>query len=356
VGLEYGGTLPVSAINVGLAASIGGLSAELAVVTAGLTSVELAAAGSVEVAFNEPNIPAIFATIEASNNPLEVAANVSAGSVTGVDVAADIGVELAFVEAQLAVAAAVTSTLGVGLESGSIAGFSYAGRAQGQGTKLEAATANGCGRRAASDQIQAVVIVSESFASWGAFSSGVHTNAPNAPPAAGTERLSYLGELGGGAWNTGVADLIKRLRLFVLNLEGQKSYLEASLELALGLNPPDVDALVSVGLDIVADFGVDGLIDNLVNVDADFDLATDSINLKISAIVDLITGLEAQLSAGGLSFWTYSGPISGLGSELRAALVDGLPNGSGPDAIAYGLVLFGEAPAMSVFGNIFKVS
>jgi hypothetical protein len=357
VALVHAGTLPVSVINVGLAASVPALAAELAILEADLTSIGLASAGDLEVSFDFPPNPIGAAlAIAASNNPLEVAANIAAGPIAGTDLSLEVAAELAFVELQLGVANTVSSSLGAGLESGDIGGFSYAGGALDYGRTLSAATAPGFGTFAPGTTVQAVVIACEDFSAWASFSEGCRTNAPATPAATGDARLAYLGELGGGEWNTGVADVMRRLRFLLLDLEGQKSTLEAQLEFSLGLGSIDADFLVDTGVEIVAELGIDGLLENMVEVNADFDVALEGGQLKIDAVLALIADLNSQLSAGGLSFWTYSGPAGTLGAALHTELVNGLPGGSGPNAVVYGLTLVGAPPAMATFGNIFKVT
>jgi hypothetical protein len=222
--------------------------------------------------------------------------------------------------------------------------------------ELEGATETGFGRTAADAQIQAVVIATESLAGWQAFSQSVNTNGTANTPATTAARLAFLGELSGRRWNSGVATLAADLDLLVADFRGRKAGLEASALVAVGLNLPDVSVVVDAGLSIVADIGIDGLLDNMLNVSADITGAIGSVTAQIDAVLSLSASIAAQLSAGGLTFWTYSGTASGLGAALKAELAGGIPGGSGPRAPAYGLALAGTPANMTIFGSIFKTS
>ncbi len=355
--LQLAGVLPVSAINVGLVAAVGGLQAEVTKLTADLSELTFGLIAQAQVTLDFPPNPlSIAANITAGLNPLEIAAgllptNVLAG---GIDASLESTIELGVVSIQISAVQQITIPLGIGLDAGGIAGWSYSGPAQGYGIELERATARGFGRFRATDQIVGVVIATESFASWGAFSQGVNTGGSGSIEATEDATLNYLGALNGGQWNTGVATLIARIRLLLDELRGIKAALQAQIQVSLGVNLPDVDVLLDAGLDVVADLGIDGLIDNLINVQTDFGAAISGIEAKIELLLDLIADLSLQLSAGGLAFWTYSGSAAGLGAELRTAIEDGVPSGSGPGASCYGLVLAGTAPSMTAFGTIFK--
>ncbi len=358
MGLARAGSLPVSAINLGLAASVGGLSAKLAKLQADATKLTAALAGQVEVALDFPPSPAAFAgPLGIALDPVELAAVLTPAAMTGAssDLSLEIAADLAFVTAQLEIAQALQTTLAVGLSAGGIAGWSYSGPALAFGSELERATRGGFGTTAAATQIQAVIIATESLASWQAFSQSVETGG-TADQAASAARLRFLGELAGSRWNSGVATLAADLDLLVADFRGAKAGLEASADLAIGLNLPDPSAVVDAGLSIFADVGIDGLLENMVNVQADVTGAISGVTAKIDAVVTLTAEISAQLSAGGLTLWTYSGAASGLGEALRLELANGIAGGSGPNAPAYGLALAGSLASMSLFGSILKVS
>lgn len=354
------GSLPVSAINVGLAASISGLTAKVSKLQADLTKLTPALAGQVEIAADFPPSPTMYAgSLTAALNQLELAAVLNPANMAGAsaDLSADLAADLAFVTAQLAIVESLQAAFTAGLEVGGVAGWSYSGPAAGFGSSLKGATENGFGRTAADAQIQAVVIATESFAGWQAFSQSVNTNGTaNAPADVQAARLAFLGELSGAKWNAGVAALAASLDLLVADFRGQKAGLEASARVAVGLDLPDVSAVVDAGLSIVADVGIDGLLDNMLNVSADLTGAIGGVTAQIEAVLALSSSIAAQLSAGGLTFWTYSGTASGLGAALKAELAGGIPGGSGPRAPAYGLALAGTPANMTTFGSIFKTA
>jgi hypothetical protein len=354
------GTLPVSAINVGLAASLGGLNAKVAKLQADVSALSPLVEGQAQLALDfPPNIVGYTATLAASNNPLEVAAALSPAAVTanGVDTNIELVAEGGFIEGQLAIVGSLSASLGAGLNAAGIGGWTYAGRVGGCGELLTQDTRTGYGRTTGDAQIQAVIIFTESFDSWGSFSQGCNTGSSSAAPAAATDaRLAFLGELGGNKWNTGVDHVLADLDLFLAELEGLKASIDAQIAMTVGVGLPEVDLLVEVGAGIIADVGIDELLDSLVNVDIGLDAAIGSINLKLDQVLSLIADINGQLSAGGLSFWVYTGSASELGPAVRDALTDGLPGGSGPDAVTYGLVLAGTAASMATFGAVFKTS
>jgi hypothetical protein len=360
VPIAHVGTLPVSALNVGLGASIGGLTAEVTKLHADISGLFPALAAQLEVSVNFPPNPVSYlAAISASLNPIEVAAQLNPANfvVAGAAAGIDLALELGLIEAQLAVATTIEASLSAGLSAGGIAGWSYSGRSATFGTALESATSGGFGKTAADVPIVGIVIATEDFGSWGSFSQGFRTGSTaNAPADPNAGRLSFLGELGGGEWNTGAAQVKRRLDLFIAELRGIRVGILASLQVTLGLDLPDPSLLVSAGVGIVADLGIDGLLDNMINVDADITGTIGGIQAGIDANLSLAAYLNAQLSAGGLSLWTYSGPAGTFGSGLRGELANGIPGGSGANAAAYGVALAGSASAMGLFGSIFKVS
>lgn len=354
------GSLPVSAINLGLAGSVAGFGVQAAKLQADIAKLGLSGIAQAQVALNFPPNPASYAgAAVAALNPALLASILNPVTIVGgsVDAALDVTLDLAIVSAQLAVVEPLKASFTAGLEAGGVAGWSYSGNAPGFGSELERYTKNGYGKTAAGDQIQAVIIATESFDSWGAFSQSVSTGGTaNAEADAALARLAYLGELSGARWNSGVATLSAKLNLFVAELRGKKQALEASLEFMLGLDLPDPTVVVDAGLSVFADLGIDGLLDNMVNVRADIGASIDTVQGKLDLLLDGAASVAAQLSAGGLTFWTYSGAAGGLGAALRSETARGIPGGSGPGARAYGLALAGAPGAMTIFGSIFKTA
>jgi hypothetical protein len=305
-----------------------------------------------------PNPLSYAAAIAAQTSFAEVAAQLTPGGITlaGFDSNAELVIELGFIEGQLGIVSGVTETIGAGLAVGELSGWSYAGSSAAFGEQLDPATASGFGTTAPSQQIQAVIIGTESFASWQAFSGGVNTGtSAQAETTAELERLEFLGTLGGSDWNTGAADLLARIQLFLDELEALKATLEAQIAVSVGLNLPDAQVIADFGAGIVADIGIDGLLGNFV-VQIDLDASVGFLNAKIEFLLGLIAEIGGDLSAGGLTIWTYTGSAGQLGAALRGEIANGLPGGSGPNAAVYGLVIAGPAASMLTFGNIFKVS
>jgi hypothetical protein len=354
------GSLPVSAINVGLAGSVAGFGVQAAKLQADITKLGLSGIAQGQVALNFPPNPLSYAgAATAALSPALLASILNPITIVGgsVDAALDVTLDLAIVTAQLAVVESLAASFSVGIESGGIAGWSYAGHAAGFGTELDRYTVNGFGKTPASAEVQAVIITTEDFDAWGAFSQSVNTGGTaNATADANLAQLAYLGELSGGRWNSGVARLSAKLKLFVAELRGRKSSLEASLEFMLGLDLPDPTVVVDAGLSVFAEVGIDGLLDNMVNVRADLAASIGTVQGKLDLLLDGAADVAAQLSAGGLTFWTYSGTAGELGAALRSEIAGGIPGGSGPRAPAYGLALAGAPGAMTLFGTIFKTS
>lgn len=354
------GSLPVSAINVGLAGSVAGFGIQAAKLQADIAKLGLSTIAQAQVALDFPPSPASFAPAAvAALDPIELASVLNPVSIAGgsVDAALDATLELAIVTAQLEVAEELHAAFTAGLDAGGLAGWSYSGNAPGFGSELERYTLNGFGRTAAATEVQGIVIATESFSAWGAFSQGVNTGGTaNTEASAARARLAFLGELSGARWNTGVADVAASFGLFVAELRGKKAGIVASLEFMLGLDLPDPTVVVDAGLSIFADIGIDGLLDNMLNVRADIGGAISTVQGKLDLLLEGAADIGAQLSAGGLTFWTYAGAASAFGASLRSELARGIPGGTGARAPAYGLAIAGSPTAMALFGSIFKTA
>jgi hypothetical protein len=358
VGLARVGSLPVAAINIGLAGSIAGITAKAAKLQGDATKLIPAIVGQLQIAASFPPNPASYgAAIGVALNPVELAAvcNPVAMAAASPDLLIDIATDLAVVSVQLAIVEKLKAQFSAGLEVGSIAGWSYSGPAPGFGSELARYTATGFGTTAPDAIVQACNIATENLDSWKAFSKSVNTGGSANNPA-DAARLAYLGELPAGRWNSGVADLAAGLDLLVADLRGTKSGLEYSAQVAVGLVLPDIEAVVDAGIGIFTEVGIDGLLENMISVQADFTGAIGAITGQIAATLALGADIAGQLSAGGLTFWTYSGRADGLGAALAAELQSGIPGGTGPRAGAYGLALAGTPAAMLGFGAIFKTS
>lgn len=342
--ISYVGSLPVSSVNVGLAASIPALQFEVEQLGIEIAGLVPAIAASLEIALDFPPVVLSYATeLAAHLNLAELAAQLDpTGWVTAsVDANAELGIQLGLVEAKLQAVLAISAQLEAGLAIGSLSGWSYSGAARAFGTQLRAATPGGWGKTAAASQVKATIIATENPASWSAFGESFNTG--------GTGNLQYLGELGAWQWSIGLWSLVARIRAFIARLRGIKATLEAQIQISLGLNLPAPQVLLDVGLGL--DLGV--MLDNMVNVRADIDVAIGGIQAQVDVLLDLIASLNLQLSAGGLAVWTYEGQAAELGSEFAEAIWDGVPDGNGATATVHGLVIAATPANINEFSNIF---
>jgi hypothetical protein len=351
VAISFAGQLPVSAVNVGLNASLGAIDVELAQLAVDLAGLTASLEYQAQVTVNfPPNVPGYTVALEAACNVLQIAAELTPGlfSVNAGPIALDVGIELGLVAAKLEAALAIAAPLEAGLSVGGIAGWSYAGSARGFGERLQAATTGGFGRTPPNQQIQATILATENPTTWAGLSSGVYTGAE-------ADGLTYLGQIGATDWSVGLGSLMARIRLFLGELRGLKAMLEAQIEFCAGLELPDLTVTLQTGLDVIAELGIEGLLDNLVNVDVGLQASIDGIQVRIDALIALKLDIAASLSGGGLATWTYSGPASLLGTELAGEIGNGVPGGNGPSASVHGFVLAASPATMGSFGSIFLV-
>ena len=353
------GTLPISALNIGLAGVPPALGAKVAKIGATLSqfTAGLQAAFTMKASF-PPNLPGYAASFASALNPVNLAANFNPANWVTANASANIGLvaRLALIEAQIAIVTLVVDGFRAGLDVGGLAGWTYAGSAAGFGSTLQGATATGFGRTAADANIQALVIATNAFSGWQAFGSGFNVGSSaraDLGSAPANDRLNFLGELTGGAWNTGLAAHFADIDLLLAELHATASSIQGQIELSLGLHLPDPVAIVRAGLAI----NLTAALGNLVNIQTDLTGSIGALQAQIDATLTLAGSISASLSGGGLTFWTYSGAASGLGSALAAELASGLPGaGQGPTGPAYGLAIASTPTAMGAFGSIFKTS
>jgi len=354
--LELVGTLPVSGANVGLAASVGGLTAKVNKLTADLSGLNGAILSEIELTASFPPNPSFLAAFAAAADPTVYALETAwlpSGSLT---VNADLVIDLGIIDAQLAIVTPLAADLEMGLDVPGIAGWSYSGSAVGFGRTMQAATANGFATIGPDVQISATIIATESFSSWGSMSQSFDVgDSATVPADPANDHLQFLGMRAGSNWNTGCAQLRILLDAFLGELRGTKSQIENSMQVCLGFDLPDPTLVIDTALSIIADVGIDGLLDNLVNVHADLSGSVTWLQADIDAAVALAAQLNAQLSAGGLCCWRYSGTARGLGEALQIATANGIPGGTGPNTGAYGLVIASTPSNMNAFGSIFLI-
>ncbi len=359
------GTFPASGVNLGLAAAPLALAAEVSKLETDISGLGAAVDAQVAVAVDFPPNVAGFASVlalhlDATANAAALAAAFDPANLITLNFEANASlvIELGLIDALIEIVATIVADFEIGLNSGSLAGWSYAGRTAGFGGRLIPATENGFGTIGPDDQISALIVACADFDSWAGFSAGFNTGTSSQEDLGVTttevERLRFLGELGGGDWNTGVSQVFARINLFIAELNALKAAIEAQIELSIGLNLPDIEVLVTAGLEIDFELALESLID----VQLDLDVEIGSISARISAILELSGSITASLSGGGLSFWSYTGRAGDLGREFAPEVAGGLPDvATGPGAPAYGIVIATKSPTVwASFGSIFKTS
>jgi hypothetical protein len=349
--LQLVGTLPVSSVNLGLAFGPSGLAAQVAALQAEITKLTAALDLQVMVALKPPD-PTTLLALQGCLDATALAAAFAIWPTLTADANAELTAELGVVLAQIEFVGDIVTTLEAGANSGGLTGWTYAGRARGFGSTLAATTQYGFGAAAPDDEVNALIIACPEFGAWASFSASFNTGTTataDLGPATTQEQLQCLGTLTGGQWDTGALTLAARFRLYLDLLYGRKTQLEAQLQVSLGIGLPDIDALLAFG----ATLDLDLALDNLVTVKTDLLAAISGLQARIDLLLDLLASLDAQLSASGLTVWTYSGRAGDLGAALAAEIQDGLPGGTGPAQPVYGVAIACASPsAWAAFGNI----
>jgi hypothetical protein len=355
------GTLPVSSLNIGLVAGVAALESEIVKLTADITKFQGAVTAQLAITASFP--PDLVGHAAAFAGALSVASlGAALNPATWVTTAGDANVELVadlgIIDAQLAIVQPIAANFSAGVDTGELYGWTYAGSAAGFGAELRASTVGGFGGIGPTENISALIIATSAFASWESFSEGFETGTSADANLDGTrpsfDRLQSLGSLTGGRWNVGVAGLLNAVLAFFAELEGIKASLEAQINLTLGINLPDPTAIVDLGLAV----DLDAALGNLVNVQADLTGVIAGLQARVDFLLGLIASIEAQLSASGLTLWSYTGPAGEIGAALEGELAGGLPGVSdGPGGPAYGVTIASKSPsAWADFGLIFKTS
>ena len=344
------GVLPVSGINTGLALGIPAIDAEVTKLGEDIIRLQGAIPAQADVALNPPTLDGLFAVRGdlLAAIPAWDPANIITG---GADVNADAAIKLGLIDAQLALVGNIKASFQAGLDTGGLSLWTYAGRAAGFGTQLQAQTQNGYPGAGSTEEVQALIIATESPTSWGNFSANFNTGTTaelNPADLVSSERLTFEGTFTGGQLNTGVLDASLPIDLFLLELEGLRASLELQLQVSVGLNLPSLDLLAELAVDVDLELALDAVLNVSIDLLAEIDL----INLRIQFLLDLIARLS--LDAGGLAVWKYSGPASGLGAAFVPEIATGIPGGGGPDVGSYGVVISTKLPsAWAAFGLIF---
>lgn len=355
--LELVGTFPVSVLNIGLAASPAGLAVEAALLADDIAKATVSIGANVLVEASFPPsgaLPALFASFDVA--ALTSILNPANWVTLNADANAELLLDLAFAQLQLAAMEPLVLDLQIGLGAPGLYGWTYAGNAAGFGTTLQAETAAGFpGGVLPSGNVNALVIATNSFTSWGSFGNGIRIGTSgdeNLGNQTAVQRLKFIGSLDGGFWNVGVDGLLSGFEIILAGLRGKVSQIQAQIDLSLGLNLPNPIPIIEASFNV----DVDVALGNLINVSTDLTGEISLLQARIDANVELAGNLALDLSAAGLTFWSYSGPASGLGSELATELATGLPGaGEGPSGAVYGLVLASaDASNWNNFGRVFK--
>jgi hypothetical protein len=245
------GVLPVSALNIGVVAGIPALQSKIEQLSLEIGRLVEAIVAQAKVSLNIPTLPELAASyaiyirdFALTFDPTNLF-NASAGA------RADILAQLGLVEAEIAIVGEIVATFEAGLDAGNLSLWTYAGRAASFGTELQAQTISGYPDVEADEQIQALIIATEDFTSWGNFSATFNTGTTSLREIDPTSvaDLSFEGVFGGGQLNTGVLDLSQPIELYLLELEAIKLNLEFALGITFGLNLPDLDVLLELALD-----------------------------------------------------------------------------------------------------------
>ena len=335
------GVLPVSGINVGLALAPPILQAEITDFGIDLSKLTLAIAAQIELGLNVPNFAALAATLAQFPPTIAGMLNPSNMLTLGASLNLDLALQLGLIDATLALALSVKATIEAGLSTGGIAAWTYSGPASGL-----AALAPGS---IVGNYTVGLIVATENPSSWCQFSVSVNTGPSKTAAVGGPPTLTSLGELSGGEISTGLLSFSGVLDLYLLKLTGMKAAIAAQIELTVGVNLPDPSALLALCNQLIAD--VAGLLDNLVNANVDLSVEIGTIQLRLDYILALSLSIGAQLSAGGLALWSYSG--TSLGADVATAIAGGVPGGGGPTSDIRALILGCATPSVwAPFGLI----
>ena len=354
MGLSLVGTLPVSALNIGLVAAIPGITQQILDLQAQIGGLSASFAAQAEVGLNLPDLSTLGFGISAQLTSLPGLLLPTNWVTVGASANLDLVAKLGLIELQLALVGELVLSLEAGISAGSLSFWSYTGPTSGFGQGLAAQTASGWGDTGPEAQVGGLVIATESGPSWSIFGENFRIGASRGVTASSqARRLVYEGVFNGGQLNTGLLGVKIPLDLYLLSLQGLAASLAFQIQVSLGINLPSLSSLVGA-LEVMLPSLV---LENLVSVKVNLALEIQALTVRVEFLLNLIASLQISLSAGGLTFWAYSGSAAGFGSGLRDALVNGMPGGSGPDAPIYGLAIASEAPALwASFGQIFKTA
>jgi len=348
MGLSEPVTLPVSALNIGVASAIPGIQAEVTELSADVSDVTASIDLATTVHLNPPNPTAFGGALAAHLLALPGAFAPAKWITANAGFSEDIGVKLGIVDGSIALVGKIAAKLQLGINAGGLQTYTYSGGV----AKFAGAITAAMGRD--DRQVQGFVIACESFDSWGRFSLTFNTGktVSQGQPLPSESKFTLLGNLTGGELNTGLLQVQQPINLYLAHLNGLRAVLQANLDLSLGLNLPDVSPLIAQVEAAIPQ--VELMMENLVNVKIDPTVEIRGINLRTNALLKLIGDLNLSLSGGGLTYWSYTGVSSGLGLSLAITSTQGLPGGSGPEASINAMIVLCESPSsFADFGLVF---
>lgn len=338
MGLSSPTVVPCSALNVGVVAAIPGIEAQIKELGVDVSKLGASFGLQATVDLNSPNVAAFGGALAAHIQALPGAFAPDKWIEANASFSGGITADLGIAEANLQLVTAITARLEVGLNTGGIQAWTYSGGVAGLALAVTRAT----GRDAR--DVQGFVIACEDFDSWSGFSATFNTGRTveqGKPLPTGSE-LTFLGGLTGGELNTGALQLKQPIDLYLGHLKGLTANLTLQEQVSLGINLPSVTPLIAQVEAALPQ--IELMLDNLVNVRIDPTAQISGINARADALLKLLGNLQVSLSAGGLVFWLYNGPASGLGPALAPTSSSGLPGGSGPGAAINGIIVLCANP------------
>lgn len=333
--MDLQGVLPVSGINFALTLAPPVLQAEITQLGIDLSNLGIAVAGKLQMGLNVPNLVGLTSTLALLPPALASMLDPTKFLTLGASLNADLLLQYGLIDVAATLALSACAKLDAGFSVGGIAAWSYSGSAAGLAS-LARSSFFGPWQKG-------LMVATESLSSWGQFSASVNTGPSRTATAGGPPTLTDLGELSGGEVMANLLDVKAQLDLIKIKLQGMKVALELQLQLTVGVNLPDPSELIGIAQDLITQ--ASQLLDNLINVSADLTAEIGLIQVRLDYILSLVASVAAQLSAGGLAFWTYSGNGT-LGQDVAGAIANGVPGGSGPSNDIRAIVLAHETPSI----------
>lgn len=340
--MQLVGILPVSGVNVGLALYPPVLAAQISGIQLDITNLGLTMAKKLALVTPAAtlSLPTFVASLQGAVAGLTATISDPSKWITAnLQLTPLLGVQIGLLDVAIGIAASAQGTLEAGLSAGGLSLYSYAGAAS-----FMAGTSTSV-RGTRGKNVNALLIATESPASWTALSEGLYVGDPT------PGRWHFDGSLNAGELNTGAYTAYLDISKWLLRLRGARATLAARLNMALGLDlPPFPDLLLRMKAKLSAP---EVLLQAALLIDLSVGLRIPIVAARVGALIDLSASLGLSLAAGGLAVWVYSGPGEGLAEDIASTVVGGLPGGSGPAATVYGLCAVFDSPDVwSSIGSI----